>query len=112
MSGILSRVLGRSTTPSTTMSATWMPAGHSARAIDSARLRCAPFAEEKAAERGPALRDAVAPTNTMVPLPARFIAGMTCLEARKPPSVLTRQAASRSAAVASSMLPQTPEPAL
>src|SRR5882757_4604106 len=57
--GILSRVRGKSTTPSTTMSATWMPAGHSDRAIDSARLRCAPLADEKAADLAPALRDAV-----------------------------------------------------
>ena len=35
-----------------------MPAGQRARAIDSARLRCAPFAAENAAERAPALRDA------------------------------------------------------
>ena len=112
LSGIRSRVRARSTTPSTTISATWMPAGQSARAIDSARLRCAPFAAEKAADLAPALREAVAPTKTMLPCPPRFIAGITCFEARNPPKAFTRQAASKSAAVASSMLPQTPEPAL
>src|SRR3989442_815498 len=92
--------------------ATWMQAGQSARAIDSARLRCAPLAEEKDADRAPPFREAVAPTNTMLPRPARFIAGMTCLDARRAPSAFTRQAPSKSAAVASSTLPQTPEPAL
>src|SRR6202171_285499 len=79
LSGILSRVLGRSTTPSTTMRATWIPAGQRARAIDSARLRCPPLAEEKEADLAPALRDAVAPTKTMLPRPARFMAGGGCL---------------------------------
>src|SRR5438128_1686136 len=72
LSGIRSRVLGRSTTPSTTISATWMPVGQSAQAIDSARLGCAPFAEEKEADLVPPLRDAVAPTKTMLPRPARI----------------------------------------
>ena len=89
-----------------------MPKGQSARAIDSARFLCAPFAEENAADFGPPFLVAVAPTKTMLPRPARFMAGITCLEARNPPSALTRQAPSKSAGVASSTVPQTPEPAL
>jgi hypothetical protein len=37
-----------------TINATWMACGHSVRAIDSARLRCATFAGANAAAFGPA----------------------------------------------------------
>ena len=53
LSGMFRRVLGRSTTASTTVKATWMPCGQRLRAIDSARLRCAALAGANAAVLGP-----------------------------------------------------------
>src|SRR5207253_1408511 len=76
--------------------------------FDLERPRRGPLLREPEAD----LRDAVPPTKTMLPRPVRFMAGMTCLAARNPPSALIRQLASKSAAVASSTLPHTPDPAL
>jgi hypothetical protein len=70
------------------------------------------LAGANAALRIPPRRDAVAPMNTKLPRPACFIAGTTCLATRNAPSALTRQLASKSAAVTSSKLPNRPEPAL
>ena len=61
-------------------------------------------------------RDAAArgrgPTKTMLPFFFAFIGPMTCLDTRNAPSVFTRHDASKSAALTSSIVPHTPEPAL
>ena len=90
LSGIIWRVLGRSMTPSTMISDTWMPAGHSERAMDSARLRCAAFAGANAADLGPPRRDAVAPMNTIEPVLAAFMSGITCRAHSSAPYAFTR----------------------
>ena len=89
--------LRQSTTPSTMSSATWMPAGQSWRAIDSARLRCAALAGAKPPSSRPPRREAVAPMNKMLPVPAFFIGAIDLLETRSAPSALTRSARSKSA---------------
>src|SRR5580692_533849 len=110
--GMRSRVRGRSTTPSTMMRATWMPAGQSARAMDSARLRWAALAGAKAAVLTLPRREAVAPMKMMEPWAAFFIAGMTCWLVKSEPRALTRHEPSKSAGVMSSTEAKTPEPAL
>ena len=89
-----------------------MPAGHRARAIDSARLRCAALAGANAAVILPPRRDAVAPMKTMFPSPATVMAGITSREQRKAPSAFTRHDASNCSAVMFSTSANAPLPAL
>ena len=106
------RVTGPPTTPSTTIRATWMPAGQRWRAINSASARCAILACANAAVPAAPRREAVAPTTMIAPRPFCFIAGIARRALRKRPSVLMRHERSRSSALTSSTFPQTPEPAL
>jgi hypothetical protein len=80
-----------------------MPEGQGWRAIDSASARCAILLCAKA----------VAPTTMVCPLTLTAHGGNHMLAAEKQPEcVLMRQDRSRSSALTSSTLPQTPEPAL
>src|SRR5215469_3669869 len=88
------------------------PRGPRSRANDCASPRIANFAGPNAIERGPALTPAVAPVNRITPCPRAIIAAATSLAHVNAPKALTRHAASYCSGVISTIVPQTPLPAL